>query len=152
MNGTEILGSGRRIAGTSLIILSGSAVSLSAIVKFLGVPAVVQKMAIAGFSGRKLLLVASLEIVSATLFLYRRTRPFGLLFLSAFLGGAVCSHVQMGQYADAGGPRMILALAWLGTWIRHPQSLWDSSGGGAASFSSRSQHPSSIVSVGTAGR
>jgi len=114
----------RRIAGNILIFLPGLAVTMSSIVKFAGVPAVVHNMAADGFANGKLTLVASLEIISAGLFLFPRTRSFGVLVLSSFLGGAICTHVQMGEYAKGIGPSILLILAWVGTWLRHPQSLW----------------------------
>lgn len=117
-------GRARRVAGSILIFLPGLMVVMSAIVKFAGVPAVVHQMAAQGFAGGKLTLVAALEISSAILFLFRRTRSFGVLLLSSFLGGAICTHVQMGEYAKAIGPSVLLALAWVGTWLRHPDALW----------------------------
>lgn len=113
-----------RITGTLLIFLAGLVVAMSSILKFAGVPGVVHQMAAAGFSDGKLTLVATLEISSALLFLYPRTRSFGLLLLSSFLGGAICTHVQMGEYAKGIGPSVLLTLAWVGTWLRHPQALW----------------------------
>jgi hypothetical protein len=115
---------GRSITGTILIFLAASALGLSSILKFAAVPAVVHKMALAGFTDGKLFLVAALELASAFLFLYGRTRSFGLLFLSAFLGGAICSHLQMGELPAAVGPCVLLSLAWIGTWLRHPEMLW----------------------------
>ncbi len=114
----------RQIVGTILIFLPGLAVGMSSIVKFAGVPGVVHQMAAAGFSGGKLTLVAALEIASAAFFLYPRTRSLGLLLLSSFLGGAICTHVQMGEYAKAIGPCILLSSTWLGTWLRHPEALW----------------------------
>jgi hypothetical protein len=32
--------------------------------------------------------------------------------------------VQLGEYSKAGGPCVLLCLAWIGTWLRHPQALW----------------------------
>jgi hypothetical protein len=96
----------------------------SSLVKFAQVPGVVHKMTLLGFGGGKLTLVAALEIVSALSFLYPKTRSFGLLVLSAFLGGATSAHVQAGQLGDAGGPAVFLTLAWVGTWLRHPEMLW----------------------------
>src|SRR5215470_19776248 len=122
----------RRIAGNILIFLPGLAVTMSSIVKFAGVPAVVHNMAADGFANGKLTLVASLEILSAALFLFPRTRSFGVLVLSSFLGGAICTHVQMGEYAKAIGPSILLTLAWIGTWLRHPQALWNPNRGHAA--------------------
>jgi DoxX-like family len=119
----------RRIAGNILIVLPGLVVTVSSIVKFAGVPGVVQNMTAAGFSGGKLTLVSTLEILSAALFLFPRTRSFGVLLLSSFLGGAICTHVQMGDYAKAIGPSILLTLSWVGTWLRHPQALWNPSQG-----------------------
>src|SRR5947199_10870376 len=50
----------RSTTGTILIVLSGVVLGLSSIVKFAGVPAVVHKMALAGFTDKRLLLVAAL--------------------------------------------------------------------------------------------
>jgi hypothetical protein len=128
----------RSIAGTTLIYLPGLALAVFAILKLAGVPGVVQKMALAGFTGGKLILVAALELASAFLFLYGRTRSFGLLFLSAFLGGAICTHVQMGESLQGVGPAILLMLAWTGTWLRHPEMLWSfrDSSRATASYSS----------------
>ena len=114
----------RRIAGSLLIVLPGLVLAGSAIVKFAHVPGVVSQMAALGFSNGKLTLVAALEIVSALLFLFSRTRSLGVLMLSAFLGGVICTHVQYGEYAKAMAPSLLLFLAWIGTWLRHPQALW----------------------------
>lgn len=122
----------RQLAGSVLIFLPGLAVAMSSIVKFAGVPKVVHQMALAGFSDGKLLLVAILEISSAVLFLYTKTRSFGLLLLSSFLGGAICTHVQMGEFPKAAGPTILLALAWTGTWLRHPETLWSFGTGASA--------------------
>jgi DoxX-like protein len=111
-------------AGNILIVLLGLLLASSAIVKFAHVQGVVNKMAASGFSGGKLTLVATLELLSAVLFLFSRTRSSGLLMLSAFLGGAICSHVQLGEYAKAGGPSFLLLLVWIASWLRHPQVLW----------------------------
>ena len=114
----------RRLAGSILILLPGLAVASSGILKFAQVPAVVHQMAASGFPDGKLTFVAALEVVSAALFLFPRTRSFGLLMLSAFLGGAICTHVQLGEYSKAGGPSVLLFLAWIGTGLRHPESYW----------------------------
>ena len=82
--------------------------TMSSILKFARVPGVVQEMAASGFADGKLTMVAALELLCAALFLYPRTRSFGLLLLSSFLGGAICTHVQMGEYAKAVGPCILL--------------------------------------------
>lgn len=114
----------RSMVGNILIFLPGLGVAISSILKFVGVPAVAHQMVAMGFTGARYTLVATLEILSAILFLYPRTRSFGVLLFSAFLGGAICAHVQMGELPKAIGPALFLTLAWTGTWLRHPQMLW----------------------------
>jgi hypothetical protein len=121
-NRTQTLGA--RIAGTILIFLPGLALAASAATKFIGVPGVVQQMAQHGFAGQKLIFIAMLEILSAALFLLRFTRSIGLLMFSAYLGGAICVHVQAGDFAHVPGPAILLALGWIGTALRHPQMFW----------------------------
>ena len=139
MDGIQTQQRTRRIAGNILIFLPGLVVTMSAIVKFAGVPGVVHAMAADGFANGKLTLVASLEILSAALFLFPRTRSFGVLLLSSFLGGAICTHVQMGEYAKAIGPSILLTLAWAGTWLRHPQAQWVPDRGRPATRQANSQ-------------
>jgi hypothetical protein len=91
--------------------------------KFSGVLGVVHQMAHAGFIGGKLVIVATFEVLSAELFLYPMTPSFGFVFLSAFLGGAVCTHVQMGELPGVVPAGMLPRLAWLGTYLRHPEVL-----------------------------
>ena len=74
---------------------------MTATMKFSGVLGVVHQMAHAGFIGGKLVIVATFELLSAVLFLYPMSPPFGLVFLSAFLGVAVCTHVQMGELQES---------------------------------------------------
>lgn len=122
----------RSISGNILMALPALGLVGSSLVKFARVPGVVHKMALLGFGGGKLTLIAALEIVSALLFVYPRTRSFGLLLLSAFLGAAICVHVQVGQFGDAAGPAVFLTLAWVGTWLRHPEMLWSFKDQGSA--------------------
>ena len=116
--------SARRTTGLVLIVLPGILLAGSAVAKFAGVPGVVRQMAAAGFAGPKLTFIASLEILSAALFLLPRTRSLGLLLVSAYLGGAMATHVQGGDYAHALPSSVLLALAWIGAALRYRQVLW----------------------------
>ena len=93
----------------------------SATAKLAHVPKVATQMAGLGFDGGKLVFIAVLEIISALLFAYPRTRPFGLLMVSAYLGGAIAAHVGHDQTGLQ--PAIVLALIWLGTWLRNPEML-----------------------------
>lgn len=108
-------------AGTFLIYLSCIGLAGSAAAKFARVPAVAAKLAVLGFDGSKLLFIACLELASAILFAFPRTRVFGLLFVTAYLGGAVAAHIAHDQLPLQ--PTFVLALIWMGTSLRHPEVL-----------------------------
>jgi DoxX-like protein len=106
-------------AGNVLMYFLSFVLIGSAAAKLLPVPPVAIGMAQLGFDGRKLIFIALLEIASALLFAYRRTRAFGLLMVSAYLGGAVAVHVGHDQLPLQ--PAVVLALFWLSVWLRYPQ-------------------------------
>jgi len=106
-------------AGLVLIFSGGLVLLASATAKFAGVPQVVEELQRFGFDGGKLVIVAVLEVVSAVFFLTPSTRFLGLLLVSAYLGGAIATHVQHDQSVLA--PAMILLVFWAGSWLRHPQ-------------------------------
>lgn len=115
--------SGIRVrAGTALIYVLSLVLSGSAIAKFVQIPKVVTEMSAMGFDGGKLMLIASLELASAILFLYPRTRSFGLLMVSAYLGGAIATHVGHNELPFQ--PGFVLTLFWIAALLRHPQTLW----------------------------
>jgi len=128
-NGSTI-GKSRRIAGNILIFLLGLALVASAAAKF--APKVAEQMGTMGLEGWRLTFVVFLEISSAILFLFPLTRSMGLLLVSAYMGGAIATHVEHGLPFIQ--PGVFLALLWLGAWLRHPQILWGW-GAGAARLS-----------------
>ncbi len=112
----------RHVAGSVLIALGGLVLVASAAAKLARVPPVVAELGAFGFAGSKLTLIAVIEVLSALLFLFPRTRSAGLLFVSAYLGGAVATHVQHNQSVVQ--PAVVLTILWLGAWLRHPEILW----------------------------
>ena len=111
----------RRITGTVLTVLASIMLIGSAGAKLAHVPKVVTELGAMGFDGNKLIFIAILGILSAVLFLIPLTRSFGLLMVSAYMGGAIATHV--GHNHPFIQPAIVLALFWLGTWLRHPQML-----------------------------
>lgn len=124
----------RRMAGNILLRFGGMMLLLSAALKIAHVPPVVRQLGALGFDGNKLMFIAALEIVSAILFLVPLTRSFGLLMVSAYLGGAIAAHVGHDQPFIQ--PAIVLAILWLGVWLRYPLALasfahrWPSLAGG----------------------
>lgn len=109
--------------GSVLMYLAGILVIGSAVLKFVQPPAVVVQFRELGYEGTRLILIGILEICCSVLFMIPYTRSIGLLLLSAYLGGAIATHVGHGQPA-AVGPAVLLTLAWLGVSLRHPNIFW----------------------------
>lgn len=118
----QSISAARRMTGNVLIGLGGIALLGSAAAKLAHVPKVVEQLGAAGFAGERLTFVAVLEVFCAVLFLVPATRAAGLLWVSAFLGGAIATHLQHSQ--SIAQPAVFLAMLWLGAWLRHPQILW----------------------------
>jgi hypothetical protein len=127
------IGKARRIAGLVLIWLGSIVLIGSAGAKFAHVPKVVNELGAMGFDGERLTMIAVTEIASALLFLLPLTRSIGLLLVSAYMGGAIATHVQHGQPFIQ--PAMILTVIWAGTWLRHPQVLWSMNPASTSSYS-----------------
>jgi hypothetical protein len=74
-------------------------------------------MAHFGYSADRLPIVLTLETIALVLFLIPQTAVFGAIFLTAYLGGAVATHVRIG---DPGWPLAVIAAvcAWLGLYFR----------------------------------
>jgi hypothetical protein len=106
----------RNIVSNILIFLPSIALLASSITKFAHIPAIVAQMAALGFTGPKLMIVAVLELASSVLFLVAKTRAYGLLLVSAYLGGAIAAQLGGGQPSVP--PAVLLALIWIGMWLK----------------------------------
>jgi hypothetical protein len=109
-------------------VLPSLALAGSSIAKFPSKPAVQAQMAKLGFAGGKLTFIAVLEIIGADGFLVPRTRSIGLLWVSSYLGGAICPHVKAGEFDKAVSAAIVLLVSWVGIWPRHPQMRWSMTG------------------------
>ena len=127
------VGKGRCIAGLVLICLGSIVLIGSAGAKFAHVPKVVNELGAMGFENGRLTMIAVAEVISALLFLLPITRSVGLLLASAYMGGAIATHVQHGQPFIQ--PAMILTIIWAGAWLRHPQVLWSMNQASTPSYS-----------------
>jgi DoxX-like family len=136
------VGKGRRIAGLVLICLGSIVLIGSAGAKFAHVPKVVNELGAMGFDGERLTMIAVTEIASALLFLFPFTRSIGLLLVSAYMGGAIATHVQHGQPFIQ--PAMIMAIIWTGAWLRHPQVLWSMNQASTPSYSALQPQPGKV--------
>jgi hypothetical protein len=102
---------GRVLVGLPLLFLTWDAT-----VKLLAVPQVVEASAKLGFAPSTLPLLGVLELTAVILTLIRRTRVLGAVVLTAYLGGAVETHVRLGDplFSHTLFPIYFAALIWGG--------------------------------------
>lgn len=77
-----------------------------------------------GFTEGEVTMIAVGEIISVILFLIPRTSSLGLLLLSAYMGGAIATHMQAAPPADSYVvPSIILVAIWIASALRVPSSF-----------------------------
>lgn len=92
---------------------------LSGVMKLVKPPGFAEGMAALGWDEKSALTLAILEIGSTILYLIPRTAVLGAILLTGYLGGAIATHVRIGD------PSFVFALAfgiliWLGLYLREP--------------------------------
>jgi hypothetical protein len=126
----------RNAWGNGLIRFCAIGLVLSSLFKFSQLPGPIAYMASLGYAGSSYFLIAGMELLIALIFWTQATRPLGLLFVSAYFGGALSAHVASGHPSLARGPYMaymlshplagvipaclLLASAWIGAWLLYP--------------------------------
>ncbi len=110
----------RGVVGWILTGLLGLMFLASATAKLLRAEQVVKQMGEFGLADQ-VLLIGIGELVSALLFLIPRTHSLGLLLLTAYMGGAIVTHMQHGEtYVTQS---VMLALIWVAGYLRYPEVL-----------------------------
>ena len=84
---------------------------------FSGSPQVVEGMSKFGYPASAVLLVGVLELVSALVYVVPRTAVLGGILMTGYLGGAVATHVRVG---DPGWPLAVILgiFVWAGLYLR----------------------------------
>ena len=111
---------GRYTAAWVLTGLITFVFSLSALSKILGTQALVEMFEKFGLRNN-MLLIGIGELVSGWLFLIPQTNSLGLLLMSAYLGGAIATHMQHSESYIV--PAVLLSLVWIAGYLRHSEVL-----------------------------
>jgi hypothetical protein len=74
-------------------------------------------MARFGYAPDRIPIVLTLELLAVVLYVIPQTAVFGAVFMTAYLGGAVATHVRI---HDPGWPLAVVAAvcAWIGLYLR----------------------------------
>jgi hypothetical protein len=113
-----------RIAGLVLHVLIGGMLIFTGLLKVFGSvpPEALVKYGLA----EQARLIGAGAIFTALLLLIPRTSSLGTLLVSSFWGGAICIHMAHCEpYLFQG---MVLALSWLGAYLRNSSKLRNFSG------------------------
>ena len=73
-----------------------------------------------GYPESTLTVIGVLEVSVAALALIPRTSVFGSILFTAYFGGAVATHVRIGEPMWI-GPVLLCVFLWLGLWLREPR-------------------------------
>jgi hypothetical protein len=120
INNKNDITKGRKIAGWILAGILGTIFIMSASMKFLGGEKIAEGLTKYGLDG-KVLLIGSGELISVILYLISRTSSLGVLLLSAYMGGAIATHMEHGEMYLV--QSVILLVIWISHWLRNPEML-----------------------------
>jgi hypothetical protein len=109
--------SGRSVwVGRVISVLASMVFLMSAVMMLVGGPAVEQGMAHLGLPLSLVVPLAMLEISGVVVYLIPVTAVLGAVLLSGYVGGAICTHLRVG---DAFYVQIPLGfLVWLGLYLR----------------------------------
>ncbi len=92
---------------------------LSAIMKFAKPAAVLEGLAHLGWQENLALALGIVELTSTILYVIPQTAVLGAILLTGYLGGAIATHVRIGEGFI--GPAIFGVLVWLGLYLRDPR-------------------------------
>ena len=115
LTGNKQLWIGRVLSAIAVLFLL-----MDATMKLLQVPVAVQGTKQLGYPVGMILPLGVIEAISLALYLYRRTALFGAIILTGYLGGAVATHVRIGDplFSHILVPVYVAALFWGGLCLR----------------------------------
>ncbi|MBV9074685.1 MAG: DoxX family protein [Acidobacteria bacterium] len=103
--------------GRGLSLVPVLFMSMGFVSAFLQPKAMLDGMAHFGYTADRLPIVFTLEAIAVVLFLIPQTAIFGAVFMTAYFGGAVATHVRI---HDPGWPLAVIGgiCAWIGLYLR----------------------------------
>ncbi len=107
------------IIGWILTVLPALMLSFSAVMKFVKPPDLIKGFADLGLDVRLALGLGILELACTVIYLIPRTAVLGAILLTGYLGGAVLTHLRVGDQFFA--PIIVGVVLWGGLFLRDPR-------------------------------
>lgn len=118
------IGTGRRWAGRICGAVPVLMMGVSAVFKLVGAftqdPQMAQNWAHFAYPPETMLPIGVVELGCAVLYAVPRTSVLGAILITGYLGGAVATHVRVGEPVWV-APLLLGVLAWLGLYLRDPR-------------------------------
>ena len=110
----------RRLGGRLLTGLSVLFLIFDGVIKLLNIAPVVESFTRLGYSVDIATAIGTLELLCLAVYLVPRTAPLGAVLLTGYLGGAIATHVRVGDplFSHVLFPIYIAALLWSGLYLR----------------------------------
>jgi hypothetical protein len=105
-----------RIVGWILSLLPAPLLIMSAVMKFALPPVVVEGNKKAGWPDRLMTPLGIVELTVLLIYLVPQTAVLGAILLTGYLGGAIATHVRIGEPFVI--PASLGVLIWLGLYLR----------------------------------
>jgi len=96
---------------------------MDSIMKLLKLPMVLDASAKLGFSAPVVFTIGVILLLCVILYVIPQTSVLGAILLTAYLGGAVCTQLRLGNplFGYILFPTYLGALLWLGLYLREPR-------------------------------
>ncbi|HEV3027780.1 MAG TPA: DoxX family protein [Planctomycetota bacterium] len=107
----KVVWAGRIVSGLASLVFA-----MSATMKLKGGAGPAQMFAHLGLSESLILPIAILELSSLAIYLLPRTSVLGAILLTGLMGGAILSHLRVGEPPVV--PSVLGILVWLGLYLR----------------------------------
>lgn len=92
---------------------------MSASMKFIKPPGFDEGLAHLGWTAEKTAYIGVVEIACVLIYLFPRTAGIGAILISGYMGGAIATHVRVGDPFWV--PLLIGIAVWGGLWLRFPR-------------------------------
>ena len=111
----KVLWTAHTVSGLAVLFLA-----FDATMKVLRLPAALEGTSRLGYPTGAILGLGLLQIACLILYLVRRTAVLGAILWTGYLGGAVATHLRVGDplFSHTLFPVYVGALLWLGLWLR----------------------------------
>src|SRR5262245_20247456 len=110
----------RRWTGRSLSTVAVLFLLFDAVIKLLQIPAVIASFTELGYPTSLAVTIGTIEVICLVLYLWPRTSLLGALLWTGYLGGAIATHVRVGNplFSHVLFPIYVAALLWGGLYLR----------------------------------